>query len=264
MNIISILDRIEDFNILVIESGFSRDLQGYITSIASQNNNLILLKDVTNNIVSYLTNIYDSNLPNDLKVILPESKTLPFTNKDHLSDFKKLQSDTTTVVQAYHSQLNSALTNLNNQLNTNITAIKKTKEFLLPYTYNLEIKNEDYATLSIIFSKDNFFRSFKNLSCSLLKWERAINLYQQIISSEKPEEIKLISFQNGSLDIVTNLNIDIAINLTEVIKYAFIAFGGFLTYKSTIKPIIETFNNNDKLNKLEEEREKEMLANNLL
>lgn len=87
-------------------------------------------------------------------------------------------------------------------------------------------------------------------------------VYHTLLTSESPDEITLVEIQNGSIDVIFNIDFDVAIDLTELIKTGLKVYGAYLVYKSkTAKEIIASYMGNAKLIKQEEAREKLMLEN---
>ena len=87
-------------------------------------------------------------------------------------------------------------------------------------------------------------------------------VYHTLLTSESPDEISLVEIQNGSIDVIFNIDFDIALDLTELIKIGLKVYGAYLLYKSkTAKEIILSYMGNAKLIKQEKEREKLMLEN---
>lgn len=265
MNIATLVSKIINFNEIVKKSGFLRDITEFQQSIPNNSGNLVFLKDITQQIITHLEKIDEASLEDDLHIILAKKAT-PFTDTDHLGYFLELNEDSEINTTNFFNTLKSHLTNLRNQVHSNVTEIDRTLTYLQPY-YNYENGDgslDELSTFSIKFSNDSFFRSFKSLSGSLSKWEKVFSMYQLLVKSSAPEEVKLLSFQDGSLDIVTNIDINVAIDLTEIFKYAFMAFSGYLSYKTAFKPISDKFFNNEKLESLQKETEKEILDNILL
>ncbi len=106
--------------------------------------------------------------------------------------------------------------------------------------------------------------SLKEFSKIIGLWNRTIPIYHQLLSSSSPEDIELVEIQNGSIDLVINLNFDIAINLIQVIRIGVECYLAYLSYKKLIKPIQSKYFGNKKLLDGEAEREKELLNNILV
>ncbi|WP_290698429.1 hypothetical protein [Lacinutrix sp.] len=265
MNIQTLIEKIRIFQEYIIESGFKRDVEGYKSSITPQQNrqNLQLFQDIANKIQNSLTKIYESDLPESLKLLLPTENERPFTEENHLGKITEIIENRELPVTQYFSQLNSFLSTLNTQITTNQTEIERLKIVFQDYTKSEQelINSDEYAVISIIFKDLKTTTSLKEFSKTLNKWNRTLLIYHQLLTSNTPEEIEIVEVQNGSIDVIVNLDFDIAVDLVELVKYGFKVFGGYLLYKSTAKDIIATYFGNKTLIKQEEQREKEMLEN---
>ena len=67
--------------------------------------------------------------------------------------------------------------------------------------------------------------------------------------------------QNGSIDFIVNIDVDVALDLVELFKLGFEVFAAYLSYKKMIQPIIATYHGNKKLISQEEARESLLLEN---
>ncbi len=265
MNIQTLIEKIRIFQEYVIESGFKRDVEGYLSSISPQQNrnNLQLFQDISSKLSNSLTKIYESDLPESLKLLLPTESVKPFTDNNHLEKINSIIKNKELPVNPYFSQLNSFLSTLKSQITTNQTEINRLKVVFQDYVNSEQelINSEDYAVISIIFKDLKTTTSLKEFSKTLNKWNRTLLIYHQLLTSDTPEEIEIVEVQNGSIDVIVNLNFDIAVDLVELVKYGFSVFGGYLLYKSKAKEIVDTYFGNKILIEQEEQREKEMLEN---
>jgi hypothetical protein len=265
MNIQSLLEKIQLFEKLVIESGFKRDVTGFKESIAPQQNrqNLQLFQDIAGKIESYLNMINESDLPESLKSVLPTESIRPFTETDHLEKLNEILTDTELDTNQYFSKLNKLLNNLQSQIETNHTELNRLKDIFQNYAdfEQKEINSEEQAVISLIFKDLKTTTSLKEFSKVLHKWNTTLLIYHQLLTSEAPKDIEIVEVQNGSIDVLVNIDVDIAVDLLELIKLGFKVFGGYLLYKSRTKEIIATFFGNKKLILQEKERENEMLNN---
>lgn len=265
MNIQSLLEKIQLFEKLVIESGFKRDVIGFRESIAPQQNrqNLQLFQDIAGKIESYLNMIYESDLPESLEYVLPTESIRPFTETDHLKKLNEIITDTELDTNQYFNKLNQLLNTLQSQIETNHTELNRLKEIFKNYTdfEQEEIDSEEYAIISLIFKDLKTTTNLKEFSKVLYKWNRTLLIYHQLLTSEPPKDIEIVEVQNGSIDVLVNIDLDIAVDLVELIKLGFKVFGGYLLYKSKAKEIIATYFGNKKLIAQEKERENEMLEN---
>ena len=262
MNINSMIIKINNFNEYIIESGFLRDVQEFIKTISQPQNsqNIVLLKDITTKILEQLIVIQKSDLPDDLNKLLPKEEANPLKPQDHILVLNELMSDTQVDTAQYHARLTEELNNLKSQLLANQQEIDNLYNMLLPY-YEKEREISEKAVIAFIFKDIDTISNLRNFSTILNRWNRTLHIYHQLVSSEKPEDIELVNIQNGSLDVILNINLDVAINLTQIVKYGFLAFSGYLLYKRRVHEIVETYFGNKKLIESEKAREKQLLEN---
>lgn len=265
MNIQSLLEKIRIFEKLVIESGFKRDIDGFIESINPQQNrqNLQLFQDISDKIRAYLISIYDSDLPEALEALLTTENVRPFTETPHLKNLDEIIENKELPADQYFQKLNQLLNSLKAQIEKNQAEIHKLKAIFQNYAdyEKSELTSEDNAIISLIFKDLKTTTNLKEFSRALNKWNRTLLIYHQLLTSSTPEEIEIVEIQNGSIDVILNLNVDIAVDLIDLVKLGFQVFGGYLLYKKTAQPIIETYFGNKTLIKQEEQREKELLDN---
>lgn len=266
MNIETLIDNINLFNNLLYESGFKRDVQDYLSSMSNNQNNIVTLREVAGKIRDTLLRIYNSDLPEALKLLLPTKTIKPFTDTDHLGLITRLLDDKEIALSDFYNQLNNLLANLNSQIENNKTKLDELKKIFTPYVMLEQelISENDKAILSLLFRDKKTITSLREFSKIILLWNRTLPIYHQLLSSKSPEDIELIEIQNGSIDLVINLNFDIAINLIEVIRIGMECYLAYLSYKKLIKPIQSKYFGNKKLIDGEAEREKELLNNILI
>jgi len=266
MNIETLLDNINLFNSLLYESGFKRDIQDYVASMPNNQSNIVTLREVAEKVKETLNKIYTSDLPEALKLVLPLKALRPFTETDHLKILSTLLDDKEVPLSEFYNKLNNLLTNLNTQIDSNKTKLDELSKQFQPYiTQQKEIVSENkQAILSLLFRDKKTITSLKEFSKIINLWNRTIPIYHQLLSSSSPEDIEIVEIQNGSIDLVINLNFDIAINLIEVIRIGVECYLAYLSYKNLIKPIQSKYFGNKKLLDGEAEREKELLNNILI
>lgn len=265
MNIQSLLEKIKLFEKLVIESGFKRDVIGFKESISPQQNrqNLQLFQDITEKIKAFLEIIYESDLPESLQAILPTESIKPFTETNHLEKLSGILNDAELPTDQYFSKLNTLLNNLQTQIEQNQTELNRLKKIFNNYAdyEQLSLNAEENAIIALIFKDLKTTTSLKEFAKVLHKWNRTLLIYHQLLTSEAPKDIEIVEVQNGSIDVIVNINLDIAVDLVDLIKLGFQVFGGYLLYKSKAKDIIATYFGNKKLITQEKQRENEMLEN---
>ena len=86
MTIQGLIDKINEFKEVVIESGLIRDIDGYITSFGQPQNktNMSLLQDITDKMIDSLTPIYTGESPENFEILFPTDSIRPFTETNFL------------------------------------------------------------------------------------------------------------------------------------------------------------------------------------
>jgi len=262
MNINTLNDYIEQFETEIIESGFKRDIQDYVNSLPNNQNNIVSLREIANKIFTVLDEIYKSDLPENLEKLLPD-KIKPFTKSIFNEGFQNLINDKEIDQANFFQKLNQLLSQINKQILTNVAEIEKIKLFIKPYLDSQDevLSTDDNAIVSIIFKEEKTISNLYVFTKNLQNWNKILPIYHQILSSSSPEDIQIVNVQNGSIDFLVNLNVDLAINLADIFEIGFKAFLTYLSYKKMIKPIIEGYMGNLKLIASEKEREKELINN---
>lgn len=262
MNIESLIFKIELFNDLVIKSGFKRDITDFIQSIQQgQNQNLVFMKDLSGKVKNKLIEFENYGLEAELSLVLRENK--PFTTLNTLNQLEELDSNTEIDGNNYFSKFNQILNQLKQHLDENKKELDTLLIFFQKYKSDNKYESEnEQALVSLIFKDLKSTGSLKEFAKVLNRWNRMLVVYHTLLTSDSPDEITLVEIQNGSIDVIFNIDFDIAIDLTELIKTGLTVYGAYLLYKSkTAKIIIESYLGNQKLLKQEKEREKLMLEN---
>lgn len=263
MNIESILEKSALFNDLVIESGLKRDITDYHQSIQpAQNRNLVFMKGLSNKLINSLSIVENNSLANELKIIL--KSTVPFTDSHSKEALEELDKNREVDANTYFTQFNQILTKLVQEITANENEINEIEKIFSNYITDTDSDTTDIqqALVSLIFKDLKSTGTLKEFSKVLNRWSRGLLVYHTLLKSESPNEISLVEIQNGSIDVILNLDVDIAIDLTDLIKVALQSYAAYLIYKSkTAKEIIASYLGNKKLISMEEEREKLMLEN---
>jgi len=263
MNIESLLNKANLFEHLVIDSGFKRDMTDYFSSTQqSQNQNLVYMKDLSEKIKKYLINFENNSLDNELSYLLKD--TTPFTSEDIISELNEIDFNTEIEASEYYQKFHQILNKLINHISANESEIISLQELLKKYSNvdDEEFVDEGNALISIIFKDLQTTGTIKEFTKSLNKWNRALILYYTLLKSDSPEEIELVEIQNGSIDVICNVDLNISLDLTKVIITGLKVYGAYLLYKSkTAKEIIASYMGNKKLIASEKEREKLMFSN---
>ncbi len=263
MNIEILQEYINNFEREVIDSGFKRDLDDFVGSLPASQNNIVALRDIAGNVHKAIDYFYSSDLPSELEKLLPKEQIRPFTETPFDETLLELVENKEIPQPEFFNQLTTILTQIKNELQTNSTEITTIKQFIAPYISDEieSISDEDSAIISIVFKETNTISSLKLFTKTLSAWNKKLPVYHQLVKSESPEDIEIVEIQNGSIDFVVNINVDVALNLVEVFKVGFHVFASYLAYKKMLKPIIESYHGNKDLIKQEVGREKLLIAN---
>lgn len=262
MNIESLLNKINLFNELVIESGLKRDLQDYINAIAqSQNRNLVFMKDLSFKLKDFFIKIENYSLDPELKIILKDN--VPFTSIEVLNEITELNEDPEILQDEYFQKFYNLLERINQLIVSNNEELESIEKIFNKYLINNEnTLIAEQALVSLVFKDLQSTGNLKEFSKVLSRWNRTLLIYHTLLESESPDEISLVEIQNGSIDVILNVNFNIALDLTELIKLGLKVYGAYLLYKTkTAKEIIASYGGNLKLIKSEKEREILMLDN---
>ncbi len=263
MNIETLKQHAETFTREVVTSGFKRDLEDYIASIPASQNNILGLREIAGKLLSSLERIYAGDLPDALAALLPNPSARPFTESPHDQEVQKLLNNSEIPQLEFFDQLNSKLAQLKKQIDQNTSEITKIEQFITPYA-SVDISKlaaEDLAIIAIIFNDLETITSLGHFAKTVTSWNRILPIYHQLLKSESPKDISIVEVQNGSIDLIVNLDVDVALNIAELFKVGFKVFVAYLSYKKMIQPIIESYHGNKKLIAGEEAREKLMLDN---
>ncbi len=233
MNIESILNKIGLFEELVINSGFKRDITDFIQSIQQpQNRNLVFMKGLSEKIQGTFIEFENNSMESELNYVLRDSES--FT--DNNTETKLIEIDSNKEIDGpqYFQEFNSILNELKQSIEENETEINEIKEVFTKYTTdsNVHETNGEQALMSVIFKDLQSTGSLKEFSKVLHRWNRTLLIYLTLLKSESPDEISLVEIQNGSIDVIFNIDFDIAIDLTDLIKTGLRVYGAYLLYKS--------------------------------
>ncbi len=263
MNIETLNSIIEDFESQIVETGFKRDVQDYVNSMPNNQNNIVSLRDIANKVYETLTQILEGDLPELLPKLLIKDKPRPFTESDFYDKLHALIDNKEIDQAQFFAQLQQILTQLNQRLQENINEINSIKAWIKPYltTDQEEITAEEKALISIIFKDTKTITNLKEFTKVLSAWNRILPIYHQVLTSDSPDDIQIAAVQNGSIDIVVNLDIDLAVNLVDLFNVGFKCYAAYLSYKKIIKPITQAFSGNKELESDEKNREKKLLKN---
>jgi len=259
MNVNSILEKAELFNALVVKSGFSRNLNDYISFI-NQNKTIVSFSDIVKKVIQQFEEFENNSLAEELSLILKQNK--PFIeDKKILNELNSLLNDNEIDMNSYFSKLHGILNKLKTSLEKNISEINTIISNFSSYQsqpLSYEQKDEN-VVLSLVFNDLKSTSTIKGFNNVLRKWDKTLRLYHQLLKSDAPAEIELESIQNGCIEVIFNFNFDLALSLTNVVTHGMdLLFGYFLMKES--KPKISKFMTKTKrLRELEKQEEKVFL-----
>jgi hypothetical protein len=262
MNINTLSEIVDSFNNEIVDSGFKRDLTDYLSSLSNNQNNIIGLRDIANKVSHKLELIYSGDLPDMIKKLFANN-VKSFTSESHDNHILELLKDNEIALPNFYQKLHKLLTALNNQIELNTQEIIRLKTFIDPYVETQEEyqTDEQKAIVSIIFNDSKTITNLKEFTKTLNSWNKVLPLYHQILKSSSPEDIEIVTVQNGSIDFLINIDFDIALDVAEVFKVGFKCFMAYLSYKKMAKPLVDSYFGNKKLIAGEKEREKELINN---
>lgn len=206
------------------------------------------MKDLSKKIKESLIFFENNSLDSELNGVLRENE--PFTSLEILSDLEELDSDNEIAGPQYFQKFNAILNRIQSSIQSNETELNQVKTTFDKYASddNDYDSKQEQAVMSLIFKDLESTGSLKEFSKVLNRWNRTLLIYHTLLKSESPKEIPLVEIQNGSIDVIFNIDFDIAIDLTELIKTGLKVYSAYLLYKSkTAKEIIASYMGNRKL-----------------
>ena len=263
MNLELINDHIQYFRREIIDSGFKRDIDDYVSSLPSHQSNIITLRETASKVLTVLEHIYQSDLPEALLIIMPNEDQRPFTETQHYETLKQIVDDTEIDLPNFFTKFNDCLTVLKKQLQANQSALDVIQAFVAPYiAKNIDQISEDgVATISIVFKEHKTITNMGQFSKTITAWNKILPIYHQLLKSESPQDVQIVQVQNGSIDCIVNLDVVVSLMLVDLYQGGFEVFAAYLSYKNIIKPIIDSCHGNKKIIKHEAERVDLMLDN---
>lgn len=263
MNIESLNDHINVYNREVVDSGFRRDVADYLTSIPQMSNNILTLRDAANDMHGKLVKIEKGFVTESLWVIFPDENPLPFPEHGFKNKLQELIDNTEIEQSSFYNALHSIIVKLDESLDENASKIESIQDFIKPYLVDEldKLTSERLALVSVDFKAEKTISNLKRFTKSLNAWNKILHVYHQLVKSDPPEDIRIVEIQNGSIDVIINVDVDVAIDLAEVIKICLKAFGAYLTLKKIAMPMAETYSGNKELEKLDVKRDALMLDN---
>ena len=223
MNIEILHDHINTFTREVVDSGFKRDLDDYSSSLPSSKENIVTLREIAGKILLVLDRFYSSDLPEVLIALLPKEDIRPFLEVSHYTTLRDLIKNTEIQQQDFFNQLTQFINQLKQQIQQNINEITKIDDFIAPYlSTDITTRTEQgVAMISIVFREQKTISNLPEFTKTLKAWNRTLPLYHQLLKSEPPEDIQIVEVQNGSIDFIINLDVNVGMDLADLFKLGF-------------------------------------------
>ncbi|MCP9761661.1 hypothetical protein [Lacihabitans soyangensis] len=258
--IIELIDLIKD---KIGKDNFSSKLQDYLVTIQNNNNNLVLLKELTEKLIADFKKLEQEGIRELLDKVLM-NKEKPFTDDSFLKQLTTLKEQNYPDSGSHYNTLNAIITQLQLRVNSNIEELDKISTTVIPFLSKdySELQSDTNAIFAIIFNNEKSYNSLKLLSFELKNWDRGLFIYQQIISEETPKPFEIIEIDQGSIEVVLNFIFEVGEKLLDLFKTGFEVYGAYLAYKTVVQETLsKSFRGNQKLIKGEEEREQLLLEN---
>ena len=239
MNIESIINKISLFQELVIESGFKRDIGDYFQAInQSQNQNLVFMKDLSQKTKAYLEILENNSLDAELKIVLKKSES--FTSLKTIEKLVELDIDSQIDAATYYQNFYAILNLLIKAINENESELVEVNITFSKYVSKEENKLsiEELAIVSLVFKDLQSTGNLKEFAKVLHLWNRTLLIYHTLLKSESPDEITLVEIQNGSIDVIFNIDITFIeqkLSDTEIVQPG----TGFISFMFKTKTVPE-------------------------
>lgn len=236
---------------------FTEDIK---QSLTSNRNNVVVIKDLLRKLNSRVRKIDSNQFREEADKFLKTGSK--FETKATRVSIQTLVNGKATNGPSLISSATKLIQALVDSYNDTISNAKYVKQLL---TYYEEDKTKSLpkgkSEIALIFKHVDTTENYEELTKILAKWQTALRVYHQLISSKSPNTIVINKVDNNSIDFFLFLDTELVKNLLELFKVGFEYFGAYLTYKETIGKIIKSFRGNKKLIEGEVERESELINN---
>ncbi|MCC6330308.1 MAG: hypothetical protein IT174_17505 [Acidobacteria bacterium] len=263
MNIELLLEKIASAERLLVDSGLKRDLEAWTSALgqADVQNNLVRLKEISEKALEGFASLEEGGLREVLDKILPTDETVADLEVE--TKLEELTSDPSADTSTFHSRLLNILNQVNSTATQNIARLKELKNTFAVYVpaQEAETAMSGKALLAIIFNDSEVIYSLPHFAKKLSRWDRTLRMYHSLVTNESPEDIGLTGVHGGSIDVVVNLNLDVALDITEVMRYGFIALSAYLSYRIAKSDLVKSYGKNKELLELDKKQDELMLAN---
>lgn len=263
MTVRKIIELIDFLQSIIGQKFYSTTLQDYIVTIQNSPGNIVLLKEINDKAIHDYEKLVSLEIPEYLEKVLVNAEK-PFTKDNYYNHLIDLKSKNHTDPNTLYNALNSYLTSIQSRVGQNIAELDRISQTVRPFLskdYSI-IQKDNNAIFAIVFSNENSYNNLKLLSFELKNWNRALFIYQQIVSEESPQSFEIIEIDQGSIEIVLNLLFEVGANLLELFKTGLEVYAAYLAYKTVIhEKLVPSYKGNEQLINLEKEREKLLLDN---
>ncbi|NHM08341.1 hypothetical protein G4D82_14020 [Flavobacterium sp. CYK-4] len=238
-------------------------IQDYKSTIDNNSSNILLLKEIVDKTIDDLLELKNNDVPNALNKILV-GKITPFDIEKHKKKLFEILKKNHSDYSIIYNELNTVLTEMIADLNSNLEEIEKIRKIILPFEERdlSEFQGDENAIFALIFKNEKSIDNLKAFSYELKNWDKCLFLYQQVVTDETPKAFEIIEVEQGSIEVIINLSFEVAEKLLDVFTAGMSSYSAYLAYKTIVKEnLSKTFNGNSELLELEEKREKLMLQN---
>ncbi len=221
--------------------------------------NLVRLKEIADNAIASFEALKAGGIDEDVRTVLPGEKTI--ADENSLEKLRELIEDPDADTSTFHSRLNNILNDANSRIGPNIAKINERQETFEEYISEPVDEDSGKALFAIIFKDPSVVESLPHFAKKLNRWDRTLRMYHTLVTNESPEDIGLAAVHGGSIDVVVNLDLNVAIDIAEVMKYGFVALSAYLAYRIKKSDFVASYEKNKELLALDTKQDELMLAN---
>jgi len=263
MNVFTLKECVQTYKKEVINSGLQRDLQDYVTTIAQSAGNSEILRNIGTKIEKTLKRFQDDGVAAEIEKLLPTQIQSSIFVLSELTRIEALNNDPQLQIQQYHQQITNIINELNTKCQNTTKAINKIEEFIQPYVASTSTRESEsgMGMISLIFKDSDTTKKLSSFSKEIDGWRKVLPIYSNLITNKSPHDIEIVNVQNGSIDVILNLDVDVAINLAELFGMAVKGFAAFLAYKTANRKIEAAIKGNNRYQEIENEKQGLLLEN---
>lgn len=242
---------------------FQTRIEDYKSTMDNNPSNIVLLKEILDKTIDDLLELKGTDIPKTLDKILV-GKINPFELEKYLKKMFEILNKNYSDYSTLYNEMNSIFSEMITDLTSNLEEIEKIRKIILPFEEKdlSDFQGDENAIFALIFTNEKSINNLKAFSYELKSWDKCLFLYQQVISDETPKAFKILEVEQGSIEVIINLLLEVAEKLLDVFTAGMGAYGAYLSYKTIVKEnLSKTFNGNEELLELEDKREELMLKN---